>query len=397
MKGLNYTSKLTYTYSKKFEEMQRILEKDGFDNFKLNDNLKIVEYSIDNSKTIQLSLLLYLQEIQLIRFTIAQQIQLCQIIYLKYNYLQKYNIQHNYLSSDRIWLKVTNNHQITILPQFLQYSIHFVGFDCPFYEIDNYQNSKREDGQTIKDIITKILHQLKIKELKKSKSPEKTKALQIIFTSLLEQGICKSFDNFFEESSKIFKRYNYKNQRLSGLIDKELTIYKSKRARRIDDVIGNIKLIISSYYKEGQSFKFQQILYTIFPIIAKELKNATFYQNQLLPKNQNQIYLELDKQIFSINKQEVDQIINENKESIMKDFKFDIDLQQIKEIINSELPNQLKFLNYFLNNAKFADQHINNILSFINQFKKEIIQKVIISTLKDYLNLQILKLIQELI
>ncbi|CAD8154219.1 unnamed protein product [Paramecium pentaurelia] len=395
MKGLNYKSKLTYTYSKNFEEIQRILEKDGFDNFKLNDNLKIVEYSIDNSKSIQLSLLLYLQEIQLIRFSIAQQIQLCQNIYLKYNYLQKQNIQHNYLSSDRIWLKVTNNNQITILPQFLQYSIHFVGFDCPFYEIDNYQNSKREDGQTIKDIIIKILHQLKYKELKKTKSPEKTIALQIIFTSLLEQGIYKSFDNFFEESSKILKKYNYKNQRLSGVVDKELNIFRSKRARRIDDVIENIQLIILSHYKEGQSFKFQQILYTIFPIIAKELKNATFYQNQLLPKNQ--IYLEFDKQIFYINNQEVDQIINENKESIMKDFKFEIDLQQIKEIINSELPNQLKFLNYFLNNAKFADQQINNILSFINQFKKEIILKVTISTLRDYLNLQILKLIQELI
>ena len=48
-------------------------------------------------------------------------------------------------------------------------------------------------------------------------------------------------------------------------------------------------------------------------------------------------------------------IINENKESIMKDFKFDLDLQSIKNEIVSQLPNQYKTLRYFLNDVKFSN------------------------------------------
>ncbi|CAK79798.1 unnamed protein product (macronuclear) [Paramecium tetraurelia] len=158
MKGLNYKSTQTYSYEKSNEEMKRILEYDGLKNWQLNDDCKIVEYTIDHSMQMTLSLLIYLQEIKFIRLTIAQNIQLCLAILNKYQELQKQNIQHNYLSSDRILINLTDKqHQITIFPEKLVYTIHFLGYDCPFYERDNYKDSKKKDDQSIKEIIINII------------------------------------------------------------------------------------------------------------------------------------------------------------------------------------------------------------------------------------------------
>ncbi|CAK64114.1 unnamed protein product (macronuclear) [Paramecium tetraurelia] len=394
MKGLNYESKLTYTYSMSFEQMKRTLEIDGFDCFRLNDDLKIIEYSINNSIAIQLSLLLYLQEINLIRFTIAQQIQLCQHIYSKYLQLKQQNIQHNYLSSERIWLKILNNHQITILPKNLQYSIHFVGFDCPFYEKDNQQNSKTDDELTIKTIIIDILVQLKNKKLKKNKSDDKHIKLKQIFELLLNKGIYISFENFLCNVDDIFSTFRNTNQRLSDIVDKELTKFNSKRAWRVENVVENLKQIIQTHYKKGQCYQFQQILYYTFPKIAKELKTAKFYENQEAVKNIN-IY-DIDQQL-TIHDNYFDELINKNIESIMKDFKFEIDMQDIKETIKSELRNEFKILNYFLNQVKYQNKDFNQILAYFNNLKNDIIVKVVRKILIDELRLQILKLIDELI
>ncbi|CAD8174255.1 unnamed protein product [Paramecium octaurelia] len=438
MKGLNYSSILTYSYEKSQEDMKRILEFDGLTNWQQNDDCKIVEYKIDHSMQITLSLLLYLQESKFIRLTIAQNIQLCLDILQKYQELKKQNIQHNYLSSDRILINLTDiKHQITIMPERLLYTIHFVGYDCPFYEKENYKNSKKNDDQSIKEIIISITQLIRNKELKSKekgkqlitdqrKREQKEKEfnqkypdLVNIFKTLMDEGIFKSFDKFIEASQIIFEKYNNlnnKNQRLVG-VDKSFTMLKSKRGRRIDNVKENLEWIQKQYYKDGQFYEFQQILQLTFPLIAKELKESRIYSDQKAPKNDKYINLKED---LSNNKEEfINQIINENKDEIMKDFKFELDLKLIKDDINSQLDNQLKILNYFLNDVKFSlinqdnIQQLDNILirnSFlqikniqqhiqiqISELKQKIIQEVVITKLKIYVELQIMQVSEDML
>ncbi|CAD8149265.1 unnamed protein product [Paramecium octaurelia] len=393
MKGLNYQSKLTYTYSMPYEQMKKILEMDGFNCFTLNDDLKIIEYSIDHSKAIQLSLLLYLLDIDLIRFTIAQQIQLCLNIYAKHLQFEQQNIQHKYLSSDRIWLKVINNQQITILPRTLHYTVHFVGFDCPFYEKDDYQNSQTIDKQTIINIIRDILEQLKKKKLEKQKSNEKYKLLKDIFEQLLDKGIYQSHEQFQHQVETVFIKYQCKNQRLIDKVDKEVSSY-SKRGMRVKDVVENLHLIISNNYKKGQFYSFQQILYSTFPKMAKELKNAIFYFNQ---EPENIIVNYFDQILFIIDDKYIEELINKNKQIIMKDFKFEIDMQEIKDIIKTELQNEFKILNYFLNQVKYQNKKFDQIIGYFYRLKNDLTVRVVIQILKDELKLLTLKLIDDLI
>ncbi|CAD8124786.1 unnamed protein product [Paramecium sonneborni] len=428
MKGLNFESTLTYTYSKSQEQMKNILEQDGFQKLKQNDDLKVVEYTIDHSRQIKLSQLLYLQEIRYIQLNIAQNIQLCLDIIMKYQKLKDQNIQHNYLSSDRIILNLTDQQsQITILPQNLNYTIHFVGYDCPFYESKNYINSSKNDDQSIKEIIINILQikknermtkknknqnwnidtdQVKNnkiilpdinKEEQKKKFNQKYSELAQIIESLLAEGIFKSIEEFVQKSKLIFEKYNNqnnKNQRLTG-VDKCFTKKNFKRSNRLDDVIKNLKQIQQLYYKQEESSEFLKILQLSFPLITKELITATFYQNQY-PHNIN-FFLNL-KQEFNINNEMIDKMINENKEEIMKDFKFELDIEIIKDDVNLQLiDNKFKILNYFLNSTKFSMQNDQHIKIQIDIIKKEIIKEATIQSLKNYLELKILQLIEDLI
>ncbi|CAD8173871.1 unnamed protein product [Paramecium pentaurelia] len=364
---------------------------------------------------IKLSLLLYLQEIEFIRLSIAQNIQLCLDILMKYKQLKELNIQHNYLNSDRIILNITDRQsQITILPQKLNYTIHFVGYDCPFYERPDYINTFKNDDQSIKEIIINILQFNKrvrlimkdkqmtmgdgnIEEKQKKYFDEKYKDLQLIFKGLLDEGIFKSFDQFIEASNLIFEKYNNqnnKNQILSG-VDKSLTVINSKRARRIDNVQDNLIKIQQCHYKEGQSYEFQQILQLAFPLIAKEFKTAFKYSNQYLAINDD--YINLKQQLQFDNKM-IEQMINENKEEIMKDFKFDLDFELIKEDICSQLSdNKQQILNYFLNDVKFSILKNKEIQIQIDKLKQHMVKEVTIQSLQNYLELKILQLNEDLL
>ncbi|CAD8073089.1 unnamed protein product [Paramecium primaurelia] len=421
MKGLNYISTQTYSYQKSNEEMRRILECDGFKNFKLYEDQKIIEYTIDNSMQINLSLLLYLQDIKFIKLSIAQNIQLCLDILMKYKQLKELNIQHNYLNSDRIILNITDKQsQITILPEKINYTIHFLGYDCPFYERLDYINTFKNDDQSIKEIIINILQFIKReklivkekqmtmgnqqiitdqkkKEEKQKKFNEKYKDLQLIFKALLDEGIFKSFDKFIEASNLIFEKYNNqnnKNQRLFG-VDKSLPVITFKRARRMDYVNENLIKIQQCNYKEGYSYEFQQILQLAFPLIAKELTTSYIYQYQYPTINDDYINL---KQQLQFDNQMIEQMINENKEEIMKDFKFDLDFKLIKQDICQQLSdNKQQILNYFLNDVKFSIKKNKDIQIQIDTLKQHMVKEVTIQSLQNYLELQILQLNQDLL
>ncbi|CAD8073095.1 unnamed protein product [Paramecium primaurelia] len=426
MKGLNYKSTQTYSYQKSNEEMRRILECDGFKNFKLYEDQKIIEYTIDNSMQIKLSLLLYLQDIKFIRLSIAQNIQLCLDILMKYKQLKELNIQHNYINSDRIIINITDKQsQITILPEKINYTIHFLGYDCPFYERPDYINTFKNDDQSIKEIIINILQfnkrerlivkekqmtmgdkkadqqiitDQKKREEKQKKFNEKYKDLQLIFKALLDEGIFKSFDQFIDASNLIFGKYNNKNnknQRLSG-VDKNSTKLNSKRLRRIDNVNENLIKIQECNYKQGYSYEFQQILQLAFPLIAEELTTAKLYYSNQYPVI-NDDYINLKQQLNFDNKM-IEQMINENKEEIMKDFKFDLDFELIKEDICQQLKdNKQQILNYFLNDVKFSISKNREIQIQIDTLKQHMVKEVTIQSLQNYLELKILQLIQDLI
>ncbi|CAD8144080.1 unnamed protein product [Paramecium pentaurelia] len=88
--------------------------------------------------------------------TLGQILRLCENLLNKVIDLQQYKLDHYYLISNRIWLKLTqNNKLLTIAHEDIEYQIVFTGFQCPIFE--NQQN-KQSASTSIIQIMIQIIN-----------------------------------------------------------------------------------------------------------------------------------------------------------------------------------------------------------------------------------------------
>ncbi|CAD8173873.1 unnamed protein product [Paramecium pentaurelia] len=419
MKDFNYNSYLTYTFNRSIDEMNKILEIDRFQNYQINKDQKIIKYTINNSNSIKLSYLLrfivkfsIFQELEYLKFSLAQMIQLGIDIYKKYINLKDLQIEHNYLSLDRIYLTVQNeSYAFSILPKQLQYSIHFTGYDCPFYELENYESFKKNDEQSVIEIITHIIQTAKKQfrqkqqkiQLKYSdgseKSSQKLQRLQIeegIYQKIYNDGICRSLDQFIQNSNHVFQQFGNQNnqQQLLENIDlrfDEKIFWRNLRSKKVTE---NIIKLIQTSYSNLKWFKFEYLLLETIPLIVKELKQSYIYKFQ----NQAQItnFINLQFVIGCLNQEDINNLIDQSFQIAKIKYKFDMDRQIILQKTISQVHNRSELLNYFFNNVKFQIKSNEQLVKQIESQKLKILKQIVEENVKQQIELNFIKMLEEI-
>ncbi|CAD8073087.1 unnamed protein product [Paramecium primaurelia] len=412
MKDFNYNSYLTYTFNRSIDEMNRILEIDRFQNYQINQDQKIIKYTINNSNSIKLSYLLRFIEVEYLKFSLAQMIQLGIDIYKKYINLKDHQIEHNYLSLDRIYLTVQDeSYAFSILPKQLQYSIHFTGYDCPFYELENYESFKKNDEQSVIEIITHIIQTAKKQfrqkqqkiQLKYSggseKSSQKLQRLQIeegIYQKIYNDGICRSLDQFIQNSNHVFQQFGNQNnqQQLLENIDlrfDEKIFWRNLRSKKVTE---NIIKLIQTSYSNLKWFKFEYLLLETIPLIVKELKQSYIYKFQ----NQAQItnFINLQFIIGCINQEDINDLIDQSFQKAKIKYKFDMDKQIILQKTISQVHNRSELLNYFFNNVKFQNKSNEQLIKQIESQKLKILKQIVEENVKQQIELNVIKMLEEI-
>ncbi|CAD8075350.1 unnamed protein product [Paramecium sonneborni] len=395
MRGFNYRSQLTFSYSKQINEMKQILENDGYKQFEINEQQNVIKYSIPNERVIRLDNLLYLFKIKYVKITIAQMIQLCLQIVYKYKQIQQNSIQHNYLHKNRILLQlVSQQESLSILPIKLYYQIHFIGYDCPFYEQKDYKNSKINDKDAIKSIVEEILKYLEQYSKKKVKNNLK---FQTIIQNLRLQ-INQSFDSFIQEINKIYKEYsnlNNQNQMLQSL-DKKIDNLNFRRYTRNQNVQENLQALKQNYFINDSWHLFEFYLYNTLPLITKEFRKGAYYSQQKPPKDLQ--FINFQNSLMFYDKKLINDVINKEIENVNKQFKFEWDLHTIQKEIIEIILLKFQFLQYFLNDIQQMDiNDIEQIKNQIDLIKENITKETIEQEIQNYLELMILQMIDELI
>ncbi|CAK79799.1 unnamed protein product (macronuclear) [Paramecium tetraurelia] len=408
MKDFKYESYLTYTYNRPIKEMKRILELENFQTWDFNQQQKIVKYTINNSISIKLSYLLLFIEADFLRFSLAQIIQLGINIYNKYKQLENNQIQHKYLSSDRIYLQFENESQaMSILPQELRYSIHFTGYDCPFYELENQDSVQKSDEQSVKEIITHILQvaKNKFKEkykkmLQKQNGTERfqqiLQAEEEIYQKIYNEGICISLEQFINKSNDIFTLFDNSNNQRQLLIGIDLRFDEKIfwRKFRSKQVSQNIVNIVQSTYSSLKWIRVEQLLIETIPLIMREVKESYIYSDQIQAQNRQFINLQLI--IGCMDMEDINIQIDKLLKKAQITYKFDIDKQIIFQKTISSLPDRLNILNYFYNNINFQIENNQKLIKLIDNLKQKLLNQIVEENIKEQIDLNIIQLLEEM-
>ncbi|CAD8188575.1 unnamed protein product [Paramecium pentaurelia] len=397
MLNLQYVTEEVYTFENE-EEIIKALSLDQFQPNKLDPLKKSISYKINHNKCIRLRDLLFWIESDFVRIHLGQLLYLILSILEKVQYIENKGIQHNYLDLNRIWMKLSETSQYpSLIYQFLDYSIHFTGYNCSIKDQNLYQ---QQASIKIKEIIKIIIDKCFIRiQLKKNNNQEiRNQIYQQILQPIIDlcnsnQSINIIIEYIKQKLNDYNYQYNQKNKIIQSLNidDNDNDYIGSKRYKLIQNVNNDIKQIIQFGQQYGIIIIEYLLNYSI-PIIANNLKSYSLinYQKKALKQQniQNERYKELTKMI----EQHIQDVVKYNLDEYSNYYKFDINEQEIKqleqEIINSIL--QSPQVKYFYNTYWFQQNEQNcYIFAAITKIsKKEIDDKL--ETLLFYLHVELI-------
>ncbi|CAK79427.1 unnamed protein product (macronuclear) [Paramecium tetraurelia] len=396
MIGFKYQSYLTYSYTKSYDEMCLILNEDGFKDVEIIKSENIIKYTINNERVIRLDNLLYLFKIKYLRLTIAQLIQLCLEIVKKYQKLQSNSIEHNYLDLNRVLLSLhTKSEGLFIIPSTFTYDIHFTGYDCPFYERENYEDYTIQDSEAIKSIVNKIIDYTESYSMKQARNDQTFPSI----TELLRMTLNSSFNSFIHIIEEHFISSAYINNQQQALtnLDKQFMHLNYKRNMFKGFVQSNLEILIKRYYSINNWYIYEYYLYQTLPKITKEFRKSTLLFISQSPEKEIQ-YTPYENEFDNLDNDFIDQIITQQIESFNQ-FKLDLNKSDIRQTAIVALQQQMKFLQqYFRNDANFMNaNNINNNIKHLTLLKQRLTERVVQEVFSNQFQLQNLQWINEII
>ncbi|CAD8126628.1 unnamed protein product [Paramecium sonneborni] len=398
MLNFPYACEDVYSFENQ-EELIKAIDFDQIGQIYVDQDNKSITYKMDRSKSLRLSDLIFWIESDFVRIHLGQLLHLISNLLQKVQFLESKGIEHNYLDLNRIWLQIKQNSQYPcLIYQFLYYSLHFIGYQCPFYEKQNSQYMLKASlriNEIIQIIINKCFNQIRLKSKNTQKRNE-------IFKEILQPiiDLCKSNSTsnqiiaFIQEK---LKKYNYqddmKNKLVQSLIidDNSNDYIQSQRhsiienvnkdLKQIIELVGNMdRLQLNIYYKHLKSyqkikFEYQSQAQELYRLLQKRELQLKYKINELVQISMKSSLQEYEKQ-----------------------FKFEITENEI-QLIEQEIFDQIiksKYVKYF-NNTFWL--YFNN-----EEFKNQIyaaISKSLIASIQDKLKIffmyKILQLIDDLI
>ncbi|CAD8176519.1 unnamed protein product [Paramecium octaurelia] len=396
MIGFQYVSILSYSYTKSYDEISLILNIDGFKDVEIINQDNLIRYTINNERVIRLDNLLYLFKIKYIRLTIAQLIQLCLEIIKKYQKLQQNSIEHNYLDLNRVLLQLhPKSEGLFILPSTFSYDIHFTGYDCPFYEREDYEDYTISDSEAIKSIVNKIIDYTASYSMKQAKNDQKFP----IIIEQLRNSLNISFDKFIntiEEQFALSANNNHQQQALTSL-DNQFMHLNYKRKVFSVKVYSNLENLLKRYYSIKNWYIYEYYLYQTLPKITKEFRKSTLIFIYQGPEQEIQ-YTQFENEFNTLDNNLIDQLITEQIDSFYQ-YKIDFNKSDISKTVIERLQQQMNLLKYYFQNdanfINFAD--INKNIKHVSFLKKGLTERVVQEVFSNQFQLKNLQWINEMI
>ncbi|CAK89350.1 unnamed protein product (macronuclear) [Paramecium tetraurelia] len=415
MKHFSYYSEDIYTYEN-LDELKKILQFDEIGEIEYNQEDEYIQYKINREECIRLSDLIYFISSNLGRIHLGQLLVLIKSLVSKVQQLKSANFDHLYLDSNRIWLKFNNKQQtLNSKYQIFQYTVHFTGYQCPNYEdLNEKENLQITSSQKILLIIKGLIDNC-FDNIILDKTKERTNVKNDIIDPILHEISTKNLDQLIEEINSILQKYQYDKEKQTILVDEYVeTILEVRHDLQI-----GYKLDIQQIMKTKKNMEtitdaylIEYCLYLNIPKIVQGFENSTnfqrieyvgektvefFEQIQLKIQNERQNYIE------ELIKQEIEK----QSEYYVQFYRFDFDLEQVREVITPLIRNHAiikYFHNTFTYNFKYTekpyidiqDTHKSNVNKLQQAMQKQI-SKIIPLYTQQCLSMKITTLILELI
>ncbi|CAD8157945.1 unnamed protein product [Paramecium octaurelia] len=329
-------------------------------------NEKWIKYTINLKNCIRLRDLMFWIQKGLVLMSIEQILKLCRSLLIKVDELKQNKLNHFYLTSDRIWLKLNQNSKLlTISQNEIQYDIVFTGFQCPIFESDSQQ---QDASISILNIINQLIQdvQFAFKEL-----PYTQQYYNCNFLSLGNHKDVFQAESEIDQLIKLYKQFpNY------DPYIKEFQQHICKRSE-LEKYLGNYLFEIVSFSYSYESFLMENFIFGMIPMLGGCIRDNDLKE---LEQNSYDIYLQEQKQywedfIRNTFKDKTLKQLREIFEELKKQVKLEIskeDEQMMTDQILKEIKNICIF-KYFFNskwawiNQKCEDQFIKNLLPSLEQ------------------------------
>ncbi|CAD8159269.1 unnamed protein product [Paramecium pentaurelia] len=389
-----------------FDEIVKAISFDQFGSANIDQLKQSVKYTINSGQSIRLRDLIFWIQSNFIRIHLGQLLVLFLKLLEKVQFLEANGIKHNYLDFNRIWLHLTQKSQYpSLIYQFLDYSIHFTGYDCPFYEKTN-DSGITEASQKIKEIIKFIItlcfdQIIFLRTNKNTRNSYYQELLQPIVNLCQPNSTTQQIIQIIQKNLSAFNyQENLQNNCFQCLnIDDKINDYiESPRYEIIPKINKDLEQIIEFGNAFGQVVVESILLYYI-PIFGKNLVSYSITDYLVKVQQQYNIISQREKKIRDSIKEQViktfeyfllEKYENKYKFQITKEEKDSINKDIIDSIIESA---QFQYFNnsYWL--------HINN--EEIENLILVSISEILIQQVQDQIDLflmyKILVLIDELI
>ncbi|CAK82834.1 unnamed protein product (macronuclear) [Paramecium tetraurelia] len=329
-------------------------------------NEKWIKYTINLRNCFRLRDLMFWIQKGLVLMSIEQILRLCSHLLTKVAELKQNELNHFYLTSDRIWLILRQKSQLlTITFVDIQYDIAFTGFQCPIFQSES---QKQDASISILTIINQLIQHFQT-SLKVSK--ETQQFYSHIFKSL---GQHKDFVQARSEIDELLKYYSrFPNY---DTYCQEFSQQYNQRGIHACDV-GNYLFEIVSLSDPYECFIKEDCIFGMISLIGisireNHLKALKDQRHQILLQDQKKyweefIRISLQNNILNQIREIFEQLSQYAKLEISKE-----DEQMMIDQILSEIKNTC-ILKYFFNSywvrhaEKYKEQFIKNLFPIQKQ------------------------------
>ncbi|CAD8196504.1 unnamed protein product [Paramecium octaurelia] len=399
MIGFNYCSNQSYSYLD-LDVLCRIIEYDPIENMQIYQEEKSIKYIIDRTKYVRLSDLIFSIKAKFIRFHLGQLLMLFTAMLKKTIEMEDLEIEHLYLDENRIWLELKNNSpQLSILYVKFQYSLRFTGYQCIIYEDD--LDEKMKASTKLLQIISGILQDFKTEKITCNKQDSYfSKIVDEIYDPIIQSCQNQNITDTLNSINGILSNHQYDQDSQTINYDDNLIDHYLYQLRdyRLEGIKKEFMESINKY--ETNQLILEASLMQKVEQIGKNVDELFSYNPKAEESKKIDLICVVQDKREKVLKNLLDSLFIHYFQEMGKDYKFSISQEeeyQMKQNIMKNIQNH-HLQQYFENSIYF---YFKPDQIQLEQNYQLLLQNLIKSFIKDeielYIQLQILKLIEDLI
>ncbi|CAD8187771.1 unnamed protein product [Paramecium pentaurelia] len=404
MLGMEYICQQFYSYQD-VQQLKEIIKIDQIGIINIYEDEQIIKYQIDRSKCLRLSDLIYMINQNFVRLYLGQLLTLFVNLLNKVISLQtQYNIYHQYLDPNRIWLIFQNSFRsVGFVYTKIDYKIAFTGYQCQQYVIGS--NLPISAYEKIQQIIKAILKQFQ-KNNMFFKNSTQNEIKQQIYDPIIQ--VCDKLDIFatLDKIQGILKEFGFDEQQQTIKFEDSLKNQKVEiiRNQNIKQIEQQIKEYVQVLKDEENPLILEMIILTQMKNIASTIENQQKLKkvekdNHYL-KSMESFYEEYQIQLKNSTENIIQVIVKDTLQQKLIQYKLEYleeEIQKLTQNIVKKIVN-MRLNQYFYNSPhyyiRYDQQHLLQCqLSLYSKLLLEIVNEEI----DIFILLQVILVIDEFI